>query len=224
IRLRARRGGRASPEIRRRGPRRRHRPGCGNRRSPHARLDERRGPPADHRHRPRRLLVAFTQRALAQGRHLRPRTACRRNPRRLRSGRSASQSAPDRRRLPHRPPLLLLPDRYAGRAHQELKPLPCAGAGAYARLLTREVSMHRLTGWIAAVAIALCVSALPASAQEPAADLPPDAFYVDPAAAGWNAAALADAVSYVGRQKSTGFVVIHDNRIVAEHDWPLAED
>jgi len=84
--------------------------------------------------------------------------------------------------------------------------------------------MHRLTGWIAAVAIALCVSALPASAQEPAADLPPDAFYVDPAAAGWNAAALADAVSYVGRQKSTGFVVIHDNRIVAEHDWPLAED
>jgi CubicO group peptidase (beta-lactamase class C family) len=74
-----------------------------------------------------------------------------------------------------------------------------------------------------ALATALCLSACPAAAQKPAADLPPDAFYVDPAAAGWNAAALAEAVSYAASQKSTGFVVIQDGRILAEHYWPLPD-
>jgi CubicO group peptidase (beta-lactamase class C family) len=47
---------------------------------------------------------------------------------------------------------------------------------------------------------------------------------VDPATVGWNAAALAETVAYVGSQKSTGFVIIQDNRIVAEQTWPLGED
>jgi len=47
---------------------------------------------------------------------------------------------------------------------------------------------------------------------------------VDPAAAGWDAAGLADAVAYVASQKSTGFVVIDHNRIIAEQNWPLPAD
>ena len=79
-----------------------------------------------------------------------------------------------------------------------------------------------MKSFILAAAV-LGLSACTASAQT-ANNLPPDAIYVDPAAAGWNTAALADAVSYVAGQKSTGFVIIHDNRIVAEQYWPLPED
>lgn len=73
-------------------------------------------------------------------------------------------------------------------------------------------------------AIALGFSACVAVAQNATNSLPPDAIHVDPAAAGWNAAALADAVSYVAGQKSTGFVVMQDNRILAERYWPLPDD
>jgi hypothetical protein len=74
------------------------------------------------------------------------------------------------------------------------------------------------------LAVALALGACTASAQGATNNLPPDAIYVDPATAGWNAAALADAVTYVAGQKSTGFVIIQDGRIVAEHYWPLPED
>jgi CubicO group peptidase (beta-lactamase class C family) len=47
---------------------------------------------------------------------------------------------------------------------------------------------------------------------------------VDPAAAGWDAAALAEVVAYVAAQRSTGFVVIDRNRIIADYTWPLAAD
>ncbi len=77
---------------------------------------------------------------------------------------------------------------------------------------------------VLATALALSLSACTAVAQSPTNNLPPDAIYVDPAAAGWNAAALSDAVNYVAAQKSTGFVVTQDNRIIAEHYWPLAQD
>jgi CubicO group peptidase (beta-lactamase class C family) len=44
---------------------------------------------------------------------------------------------------------------------------------------------------------------------------------IDPAKAGWNAAALTEAADYARSQKSTGFLIIDDNRIVAEANWPL---
>ena len=78
--------------------------------------------------------------------------------------------------------------------------------------------------FVLAVALALSLSACTAAAQNAANNLPPDAIYVDPAAAGWKTAALADAVSYVAGQKSTGFVIIQDGRIIAEHYWPLPAD
>jgi CubicO group peptidase (beta-lactamase class C family) len=46
----------------------------------------------------------------------------------------------------------------------------------------------------------------------------------DPASAGWNAAALSEAVSYVQSQKTTGFLIIQDRKIIAEYNWPLAAD
>ncbi len=76
----------------------------------------------------------------------------------------------------------------------------------------------------AALACAIVLSAGPALAQSRTSDLPPDSFYVDPAAAGWNAAALADAVNYAASQKSTAFVVIQDGRILTERYWPLGDD
>jgi CubicO group peptidase (beta-lactamase class C family) len=47
---------------------------------------------------------------------------------------------------------------------------------------------------------------------------------VDPATVGWNAAALTETVAYVASQKSTGFIVIQNNRIIAEQLWPLGDD
>ena len=43
-------------------------------------------------------------------------------------------------------------------------------------------------------------------------------------AAGWNAAALAEAASYAQSQKSTGLLIIQNRRIVAEANWPLGPD
>ncbi len=44
------------------------------------------------------------------------------------------------------------------------------------------------------------------------------------AAAEWNAAALAEVVAYVQSQKSTGFLIIQDEKTIAEHNWPLPDD
>ena len=46
---------------------------------------------------------------------------------------------------------------------------------------------------------------------------------VDPAAAGWNRAALDEVVAYVGSQRSTGFVVIDHDRIIIERRWPVGD-
>src|ERR1700754_247708 len=73
----------------------------------------------------------------------------------------------------------------------------------------------------ALVAVAACATPAVNSQTK---NLPPDAIYVDPAAAGWNAAALADLVTYVKGQKSTGLVVIQNQRIIAEHNWQLGDD
>lgn len=53
--------------------------------------------------------------------------------------------------------------------------------------------------------------------------LPPDAILVDPASAGWSAAALAEAVEYARSQGTTGFLVMDDGRIVAEYNWPATD-
>jgi CubicO group peptidase (beta-lactamase class C family) len=67
-----------------------------------------------------------------------------------------------------------------------------------------------------ALALAACASLAPAARPEPGP--------VDPASAGWNAAALEDVVSYLAGQKSTGLVIIADNQIIAEKLWPLPSD
>lgn len=77
---------------------------------------------------------------------------------------------------------------------------------------------------LAPVLLAACANSTPGPetpAAQTQAQLPPDSLYVDPAAAGWNAAALSETVAYVQSQKTTGFLVIDNGRILAEHNWPL---
>jgi CubicO group peptidase (beta-lactamase class C family) len=64
----------------------------------------------------------------------------------------------------------------------------------------------------AAIVLASCASAPVARAQPVA---------INPASAGWSQAALDEVISYVGSQKSTGLVIIENNRIIAERLWPL---
>lgn len=72
-------------------------------------------------------------------------------------------------------------------------------------------------------AVALAALALAACASPPPA-LKPEPIPVDAASAGWNAAALAETVAYVASQKSTGFIIIDNNRIVTQTLWPLPAD
>lgn len=46
----------------------------------------------------------------------------------------------------------------------------------------------------------------------------------DPAAAGWNTAALADVLDYARAQRSTGFLIVQDRRVLVEEHWPLGGD
>lgn len=68
------------------------------------------------------------------------------------------------------------------------------------------------------MALLLCACAAPSGAPrgEPVA--------VTPAAAGWNQAALDELLRYAASQKSTGLVILHDNRIIADARWPLPAD
>jgi CubicO group peptidase (beta-lactamase class C family) len=45
-----------------------------------------------------------------------------------------------------------------------------------------------------------------------------------PAVSAWNADALQQAVDYAASQKSTGFLIIEDGQIIADHIWPLPAD
>lgn len=71
---------------------------------------------------------------------------------------------------------------------------------------------------------ALAASLLLASCATHDRGEPAPVLKVDPATVGWDTAALAEVVSYVGSQKSTGFVIIQNNHIIAEQIWPLGED
>jgi hypothetical protein len=44
---------------------------------------------------------------------------------------------------------------------------------------------------------------------------------VDPLKAGWNTGALGELTAYVESQKTTGFLIIQDRKIIYEHNWPL---
>lgn len=52
-----------------------------------------------------------------------------------------------------------------------------------------------------------------AASEEPSA--------VDPAKAGWSPAALEELAAYVQSQKTTGFLIVQDRKVIFEHNWPL---
>jgi len=43
----------------------------------------------------------------------------------------------------------------------------------------------------------------------------------DASPAGWDTAALAELAAYVEGQKTTGFLIVQDNKVIYEHNWPL---
>jgi CubicO group peptidase (beta-lactamase class C family) len=73
------------------------------------------------------------------------------------------------------------------------------------------------------------VAAAPESAEQHAAAFyfpPTDGAWetVEPAASGWDAKALDAALTYAGEQRSSGVVVLHRGRILAERYWELPPD
>ena len=44
---------------------------------------------------------------------------------------------------------------------------------------------------------------------------------VEPAKAGWIAAALDELAAYVQSQRTTGFLIVQDRKVIYEHNWPL---
>lgn len=82
------------------------------------------------------------------------------------------------------------------------------------------VARANLAAACAATAVTLAGCGTPAGGSPRAHEPVP----VDPAAIGWKVPALQRAVDYARGQKTTGFLVIHDRRIVAEYNWPLAAD
>jgi CubicO group peptidase (beta-lactamase class C family) len=73
--------------------------------------------------------------------------------------------------------------------------------------------MFRTALIAAAIALAGCTTS-------PTSDEPQSAT----TNAGWNTAVLADVTAYVQSQKTTGFLIIHDGKTIAEHNWPLPDD
>jgi CubicO group peptidase (beta-lactamase class C family) len=47
---------------------------------------------------------------------------------------------------------------------------------------------------------------------------------VDPAKAGWSPTALDELAAYVQSQKTTGFLIVQDRKVIYEHNWPLPAD
>lgn len=67
--------------------------------------------------------------------------------------------------------------------------------------------------------LALCL-ALAACANLPGARTR-DFATVEAGSAGWNAAALAELGAYVQSQKTTGFLIVQDRKVIYEKNWPL---
>src|SRR5277367_516551 len=47
---------------------------------------------------------------------------------------------------------------------------------------------------------------------------------IDPAKAGWTLSALDELAAYVQSQKTTGFLIVQDRKVIYEHNWPLPAD
>ena len=72
----------------------------------------------------------------------------------------------------------------------------------------------RLLAWSFLVANGLAVAA--AASKELAT--------VDPVKAGWTVAALDELAAYVQSQRTTGFLIVQDRKVIYEHNWPLPVD
>jgi CubicO group peptidase (beta-lactamase class C family) len=71
------------------------------------------------------------------------------------------------------------------------------------------------------VVVPVCVLLVASSCYIHAAPASTEFSAVDPAKAGWNTAALDDLVAYVQSQKTTGFLILQNRKVIYEHNWPL---
>lgn len=88
------------------------------------------------------------------------------------------------------------------------------------RLLTAAACLSACSAPVAPPAAAPQAVPIPAPAES---RLPPEGFYVLPEIAGWNTAALDEALAYAQAQRSTGFIIIDRGRIITERYWPAPE-
>ena len=49
----------------------------------------------------------------------------------------------------------------------------------------------------------------------------PEPSAAEPPKSGWTTAALDELAAYVQSQKTTGFLIVQDRRVIYEHNWPL---
>lgn len=76
----------------------------------------------------------------------------------------------------------------------------------------------------------LCLTATTLGCAAPPTSTAPTGAAPSPAAAGhtpppgWNDAALQAVLAYARSQKTTGFLVVHQRRVVVEQHWPLGDD
>ena len=79
--------------------------------------------------------------------------------------------------------------------------------------IPRRKFLHLAAGAAALPAVCACARAAPAAENE--------LSVVDPAKAGWNTAALDELAAYAQSQKTTGFLIIQDRKVIYEHNWTL---
>jgi CubicO group peptidase (beta-lactamase class C family) len=82
---------------------------------------------------------------------------------------------------------------------------------ASARALAWPFARHGFLAAVAFLSFSVCAGVAPSATAQA----------VDPAKAGWNAAALDEVAAYVQSQKTTGFLIIQDRKVIYEHNWPL---
>ena len=82
---------------------------------------------------------------------------------------------------------------------------------------SRRAFVLRFVLLISALLIAPCCIGAATPAQK-------ELSVVDPAEAGWDITALNDLATYVQLQKTTGFLIIKDRKVIYEHNWALPPD
>jgi len=81
-----------------------------------------------------------------------------------------------------------------------------------------QKSIHSLATLLASLAFSLALAACTTPPAEPGNN----AAARTPAQTGWNAAALDELARYAQSQKTTGLLIVENQKVIYEHNWPLS--